>query len=49
MIVNNFMAGFLLVFGVEVVRTVANVGVSFLSRSGETLEEMIDSKVGGGN
>lgn len=49
MLVNNFMSGFLLVFGVEVVRSVANIMVSYVSRDGSTLEDMIDTRVGGGN
>lgn len=48
-LVNNFMAGFLGVFGIETVRAVANVLVSYVSPSGSTLEDMIDTRVGGGN
>jgi len=46
MLVNNFMSGFLMVFGIETVRVVANVLVSYVSPTGNTLEDMIDTRVG---
>jgi len=46
-LMNNFMSGFLMVFGIETVRTVANVLSSYISPSGRTLQETIDSKTGG--
>ena len=48
-IMNNLLGGFLMVLGIETVVMVSNVLTSYVGRSGETLQEMIDSRVGTGN
>jgi len=47
MLMNNFLSGFMMVFGIETVRAVSNILFSYVAPSGRTLEQVIDSKTGG--
>jgi len=43
----NLMAGFGMVLGLQVVLTVSNVLSSYIMKNGNTLQEVLDQKVGG--
>jgi hypothetical protein len=46
-IATNLMAGFGAVMAIQVVMVITNVGSSYLLKNGQTLQELLTSKVGG--
>tara|TARA_R100001086_G_scaffold232580_1_gene153851 strand:+ start:346 stop:513 length:168 start_codon:yes stop_codon:yes gene_type:complete len=46
--IGNFMAGFLGTFGILLVKSLSDIGYSYLSPSGSTLEEALEGTVSNG-